>query len=189
MMPKSPHPPRTRGIVTSSRLQRRLAISGQPRKCRSLARQSRTSVKRLASQPTAMASAVRSRIGLDEGVFNGAGGDAERLLQIGKFGRDFHRGTRLAHRLEIGAWRLARAGAVASPFIEDKAGRRHQIEHRRNDAAFESWRRKLAEFRKAFFILRPQPVYDERIGPRPALRIDRGAGAAPLGGAGTKRRR
>src|SRR6516165_5654169 len=82
-----------------------------------------------------------SRIGLDESVFNGAGGEAEQLLEIGKFRRDFHRAARLAHRLEIGARRLARAGAVAIPFIEDKPGSRHQIEHRRNDAAFQSRRR------------------------------------------------
>jgi hypothetical protein len=46
-------PPRIGGMVSSSRRQLRLAISAQSRKRRSLERQSRTSVKRLASQPTA----------------------------------------------------------------------------------------------------------------------------------------
>src|ERR1700740_149076 len=104
--PPVPQLPRIGGIVSCSRLQLRLAISAQSRKRRSLERQSRTSVNRLASQPTAIALADSPGLVLTRGY-------AERLLEIGEFGRDFHGGPCLAHGLEIRARRLAGAGAVA----------------------------------------------------------------------------
>src|SRR6516165_7732607 len=88
---------------------------------------------------------------------------AERLLEIGKFRRDFHRGPRLAHGLEINARRLAGTGAVAIPFIENQPRR---------------W--KLAVFWKAVVVLRPQPMHEEGIGSRAALHIaGHGVGAPP----------
>src|SRR5581483_1828891 len=49
------YPPLTGGIVTWSRRQARRSISSQPRKCKSLPMQMRTSLKRVRLQVTAMA--------------------------------------------------------------------------------------------------------------------------------------
>src|SRR6516225_2480037 len=46
-------------------------------------------------------------IGFDESVFDTARRNVEWLFEIGIIGWDFHRRAGLAHRLEIGAWRLA----------------------------------------------------------------------------------
>ena len=58
---------------------------------------------------------------------------------------------------------------MAVPFAEDQARGRHQVEHRRDRAAIELRRRDLAEFRKAFFVLRPQAVDHERVRPLAAF--------------------
>ena len=61
--------------------------------------------------------------------------------------------TSALHFVGIGVLR----GSTQSRVV-NQMPRRHQIEHGRNDAAVQSWRRDLAVFWKSFFILRPQPV-------------------------------
>ena len=122
-------------MMSCSRLELRLAISAQSRNWRSLERHRRTSVNRLASQSTAIALADSPGLALMKASSTACGSYAERLLEIGKFRRDFHRGPRLAHGLEINARRLAGTGAVAIPFIENQPRRRHQIEHGGDHAA------------------------------------------------------
>jgi hypothetical protein len=67
---------------------------------------------------------------------------------------------------------------VLVPLVEDEPRRRHQIEHGRDDVAVEPRRRVLAELRKALLVLRPQAVYDERVGARAALLLRRRAALA-----------
>jgi len=128
-------------------------------------------------------------IGLDESLFDGTRCHAERLLAIGEFWRDFHDRARFAHRVEVSARRLAGTGAVAIPFVVDQPRRRHQIEHRGNDAVIKPRRRNPTIFREAVIILRPQPRDDEGIGSWPALHIRRRRAGVPLSSLGTKRRR
>lgn len=102
---------------------------------------------------------------------------AERLLEVSKFGRNLHHGPRFAHSLEIGARRLAGAGAVVIPFVKNQPRRRHQIEHGGDYAVIKPRRRNFAILWKAVVILRPQPMNDKGIGSRAALYV----AGAPLG--------
>ena len=157
-----------------SRLQARRVTSAQSWKEKSLFMQMRTSLNRLLSQATAMASRGNPAIGLDEGLRHIVGLDHDRLVQRDEFGGNFDRRARLAHRFEIGARRKPGAGSVTIPFMEDQPRARHQVEHAADDRAVEPRRRHLAERRKALLVLRPQPVHHE--GKRPPARI---AGRAP----------
>src|SRR3984893_19049146 len=130
--------------------------------------------------------AAEAGIGLHERLLDLVERDRERRARRDIGIGDLHRRARLAHILEIDVRAQPRAGAVAVPLVEDQARRRHQIEHGRDDVAIEPRRRLLAEFREAPLVLRPQPVHDEGIGPRPALLLRRRAAFA--GGFAERRR-
>src|SRR5262249_41130287 len=94
------------------------------------------------------------------------------------FRGNLNRRARLAHRIEVGAGRQPRAGAVAVPFMEDEPRSRHEIEHRGHDVAVETRRRSLTVFRETPVGLWPEPGDDERIEPLSAFR--RGYASAAL---------
>ena len=154
-------PPRTGGITTSSRRQARRSISSQARNCRSLLRQTRTSLSRRLSQVTEIAELLRPGLTLMKASSRSPGAIGLRLRQLQEFFGDLHRRARLADGLEIGPRAEPRTGAVLVPFVEDQPGRRHQVEHRGHDVAIEPRRRPLAIFGKAALILRPQAVNHE----------------------------
>src|SRR3954463_14771471 len=115
------------------------------------------------------ARAGKSRVRRNEGVLDLVRRNSELVLRRQIDRRDLHRGACLANGLEIAARRQAGADPVLVPLVEDQPRRRHQIQHRRDDGAIEPRRRVLAEFRKALFVLWPQPMHHERIGPLAAL--------------------
>ena len=141
-------------MINGSRRQLRRAISAQLRNCNSLDKQIRTRVSRFLSHSMAILSVERFGFALMKAASTAAGVTLSRLLQIGIFRRDFHHRAHFAHGVEISARRKARAGSVLFPTVVNQMRRRHQIEHGRNDAAVQSWRRDLAVFWKSFFISR-----------------------------------
>ena len=132
------------------------------------------------SHVTAMPSRRQARIGLHERLLDLVGRHRQRRLrlEIVLAGSSPPRApcARFRNRPRGGE---ARAGAVLVPFVEDQPRRRHQVEHRRDDVAVEPRRRLLAIFRKAVFVLRPQAVHDEGIGPRAALLLRRSCPRSP----------
>src|SRR6516164_10015386 len=104
-------------MMSCSRLQLRLAISAQSRNWRSLERHRRTSVNRLASQPTAIALADSPGLALMKASSTACGVTLSGSLRSVNSGGIFT-------ILEVGAWQLAGTGAVAVPFVENQGRRR-----------------------------------------------------------------
>src|SRR5262249_23638034 len=104
--------PRTGGIVSCSRLQLRLAISAQSWKRRSLERQSRTSVNRLASQPTAIALADSPGLALMKASSTARGVTLSGSLRSVNSAGIFTAARALRTVSKLGARRLAGTGAV-----------------------------------------------------------------------------
>ena len=129
--------PRTGGITSLSRRQARRSTSAQSRNFRSRERQMRTSVSRVLPQVTAIPARLSPGLALTNASSTSSGVTLSAALRLEKFRRDLHGGARLAHGLEIAARRQAGAHPVLVPFVEDQPRRRHQVEHRRHDAAVE----------------------------------------------------
>jgi hypothetical protein len=66
---------------------------------------------------------------------------------------------------EVGRGAGAGAGAVLFPLMDDQPFARHQVQHVVDQLLRHPFRRRVAKFRIAVFILRPEPVNDEGIGP------------------------